>query len=163
MLWHSCTNAPLPSFNEDRDNPKEGPMPKKVFISYRRDDSKWPTDRLFQHLRRELPGGFVFMDTDVIPFGVDFVEYFDFWIRQCKVFLAIIGPRDDGVLVARIVRRSVVSVRCRRGRNGASRLHAIGHGAHGHRVGLRKEHLFLERVIDCSTGRICDLRELAPA
>ncbi|MDZ4760049.1 MAG: toll/interleukin-1 receptor domain-containing protein [Alphaproteobacteria bacterium] len=68
-------------------------MPK-IFISYRRDDSKYQADRLHQSLMRvgRVPKRDIFIDIDNIPVGVDFVEYLDGQVKQCDVLLALIGP-----------------------------------------------------------------------
>ena len=46
----------------------------KVFISYRREDSKWPARQMYEALVRHLPHHQVFIDIDSIPPGADFVE-----------------------------------------------------------------------------------------
>jgi hypothetical protein len=76
----------------------------KVFISYRRDDSQWPADRLYEALKSHIknPDRDVFIDVDDIPLGVDFRTHLDSKVAQCEVLLALIGPRwldarsDDG-------------------------------------------------------------------
>jgi TIR domain len=64
----------------------------KVFISYRREDSKWPARQLYnaflQHLRHEQ----VFIDIDSIPPGADFVEILERQVEECEIVLALIGP-----------------------------------------------------------------------
>ena len=47
-------------------------MPK-IFISYRREDSAYATDMIFDRLEKDFE---VIYDVDAIPFGVDFVEHF---------------------------------------------------------------------------------------
>ena len=44
-------------------------MPKTVFISYRRDDSKYQARGIYDALKRLLPRDDVFMDVDSIPTG----------------------------------------------------------------------------------------------
>jgi hypothetical protein len=68
-------------------------MPK-IFISYRREDSKHAVGRLHAALRRHVsnPARDIFMDVDNIPRGVDFVEHLDQKVAECDVMLAVIGP-----------------------------------------------------------------------
>ena len=67
-------------------------MPSKVFISYRRDDSKWQAREIYGALKRVLPPDHLFMDTEDIPPGIDFVEYLEGWVDQCDIMLVLIGP-----------------------------------------------------------------------
>lgn len=68
-------------------------MPK-IFISYRREDSKHAVGRLHAALKRHVrdPKRDIFIDIDNIPKGVDFVEHLDQQVAQCDVMLAVIGP-----------------------------------------------------------------------
>lgn len=63
----------------------------KLFISYRRDDSKHQADRLHLALQRVIPKKNIFIDIDGIPAGVDFVKYINDQVAQCDVLLALIG------------------------------------------------------------------------
>jgi hypothetical protein len=67
----------------------------KIFISYRRDDSEYQTDRLHRELKRyvENPKEDIFIDVDNIPYGVDFVEHLQRKVSQCEILLAVIGKR----------------------------------------------------------------------
>ena len=67
----------------------------KIFISYRRDDSEYQTDRLHRELKQYVqnPKEDIFIDVDNIPFGVDFVSHLDGIVSQCEALLALIGPR----------------------------------------------------------------------
>ena len=67
---------------------------KRLFISYRRDDSQHQADRLHAHLKRAVqdPDEQIFIDIDHIPLGVDFYEHLDSQVAQCDVLLALIGP-----------------------------------------------------------------------
>src|ERR1700712_2993993 len=67
-------------------------MPNKVFISYRREDSKYQARRVYDAFEHALPPDTVFMDVDTIPPGADFVEILEGWVKQCDVLLALIGP-----------------------------------------------------------------------
>jgi hypothetical protein len=68
-------------------------MPNKVFISYRREDSRYQARRIYDAFVHALPPDTVFMDVDSIPPGADFVEILEGWVQQCDVQLALIGPR----------------------------------------------------------------------
>lgn len=63
----------------------------KVFISYRRQDSRPITERLHDHLEDSFGEGNVFIDVDDIPAGADFPPYLDSQINDCDVALIIIG------------------------------------------------------------------------
>jgi hypothetical protein len=67
-------------------------MPNKVFISYRREDSRYQAQRIYNAFVKALSPGAVFMDVDTIPLGADFVETLEGWVQQCDVLLALIGP-----------------------------------------------------------------------
>lgn len=69
---------------------RAGP-PRRVFISYRRDDSATIVGRIADRLVRDLGEANVFKDVDNIPFGVDFVEHLDREVRKCTVLFAVIG------------------------------------------------------------------------
>jgi hypothetical protein len=66
--------------------------PSRIFISYRREDSKWPARQIYNAFLRHLPNEQVFMDIDSIPPGADFVETLQGQVRQCEIVLALIGP-----------------------------------------------------------------------
>jgi len=65
----------------------------KIFISYRREDSQYAVDRIYEALRRRLKKRDIFMDVDDIPKGVDFVEYLSAKVAQCETLVAVIGPQ----------------------------------------------------------------------
>jgi hypothetical protein len=67
-------------------------MPNKVFISYRREDSRYPARRIYDAFAQSLPPDTVFMDIDSMAPGDDFVEVLEGWVQQCEVLLALIGP-----------------------------------------------------------------------
>jgi hypothetical protein len=67
-------------------------MVNRVFISYRRDDSRYPARRIYDAFVRVLPPDGVFMDVDSIAPGDDFVKILEGWVQQCDVLLALIGP-----------------------------------------------------------------------
>lgn len=67
-------------------------MPRKIFISYRRDDSAGHAGRVHDRLEREFGRDLLFMDVDAIPLGADFAEKISTEVAKCDVLLAIIGP-----------------------------------------------------------------------
>jgi TIR domain len=67
-------------------------MPRKVFISYRREDAKWQAREIYRALTRVLPHDNVFMDIDSIGPGEDFVVALERSLDQCDILLALIGP-----------------------------------------------------------------------
>ena len=66
-------------------------MSKKIFISYRREDSRWESLHLYKALTQVLPPDHVFLDVDAIPLGLDFVQHLQGWVQQCDVLLAMMG------------------------------------------------------------------------
>lgn len=70
---------------------KRKPTPQQLFISYRRDDSRDVTGRIYDRLIRRFGSSHVFKDVDSIPFGTDFRAHIDDTIRQCNTMLVIIG------------------------------------------------------------------------
>jgi hypothetical protein len=63
-----------------------------VFLSYRRDDSHYITDRLYEWLVRAGGRHHVFKDVDSIPLGRDFHRTIREAVGRCDVLLAVIGP-----------------------------------------------------------------------
>jgi len=65
----------------------------KVFISYRRKDSHYIADRIYDRLERELGRDNTFKDVDSISLGWDFRRILQEAVTRCDVLLAVIGPR----------------------------------------------------------------------
>ena len=65
----------------------------RIFINYRREDTEAAANWLHELLSCELGEDNVFIDTDDIPAGIDFVEHLRRQIESCDVFLAMIGRR----------------------------------------------------------------------
>jgi TIR domain len=65
----------------------------KVFISYRRDDARYPAKELFRSLSQHVrdPKTDIFLDIDSIPRGVDFVEYLASKVEQSEIMIVLIG------------------------------------------------------------------------
>jgi hypothetical protein len=64
-----------------------------IFINYRRDDAPGVAGRLFDYLALKYPRRNLFMDVDAMKPGRDFAEQLDTQVSQCRVLLAVIGPR----------------------------------------------------------------------
>ncbi len=63
----------------------------RIFISYRRSDSADIAGRIYDSLVDEFGRDPIFKDVDSVPLGIDFKEYLDRKVRECRVLLAIIG------------------------------------------------------------------------
>ena len=66
-------------------------MSGKIFISYRRDDSRYQARMIYEAFLRGMPRENVFMDIDTIPLGVNFVKVLEGWVEQCEVLLVLMG------------------------------------------------------------------------
>jgi formylglycine-generating enzyme required for sulfatase activity len=64
----------------------------KIFISYRRDDSRSICDAIYKRLTDRFGASDVFRDTSSIPYGVDYRQYIQQVLEQCSIQLVIIGP-----------------------------------------------------------------------
>ena len=62
-----------------------------IFISYRRADSAGYAGRIYDRLTAHFGEDAVFMDVDVIPAGVDFVETLQHAVQSCDVLVALTG------------------------------------------------------------------------
>jgi hypothetical protein len=63
-----------------------------IFISYRRKDSGWATTWIADQLERQYD---VFFDRNDIDYGDQFPAAISRALKECRVFLAIIGPEWD--------------------------------------------------------------------
>lgn len=66
---------------------------RKIFISYRRDDSEGQAGRLFDDLSAHFGRDAVFMDVAAIRKGLDFRRIIHEHVTSCGVLLVIIGKR----------------------------------------------------------------------
>jgi hypothetical protein len=66
-------------------------MAERIFISYRREDSRGYAGRLQGDLSRRYTSEAVFRDVEIPP-GVDFAEHIRGLVDTCNVLLVIIGP-----------------------------------------------------------------------
>lgn len=63
-----------------------------IFISYRRDDSKYQARMIYHAFCQVVAHDNVFMDIDSIPPGTNFRNILKKWVDDCDVLLALIGP-----------------------------------------------------------------------
>ncbi len=75
-----------------------------VFLSYRRDDTRHLSARIYEQLERHFGEGHVFFDVDTLPryAGWDFEDVIRETVPQCRVFLAIIGRDWARLMRARL-------------------------------------------------------------
>ena len=66
-------------------------MSGQIFISYRREESRWSARSLHDRLRRDFDPKQIFMDIDAIALGEDFVEAIESTVAKCDVLIAMIG------------------------------------------------------------------------
>src|SRR5690348_1341583 len=64
----------------------------RIFISYRRDDSKAITDRIDERLAGTFGRAAVFRDLASIPLGVDYEQFIKDQLADCSVEIVVIGP-----------------------------------------------------------------------
>ena len=65
----------------------------RVFLNYRRDDSRGHAGRLYDRLSQHFGHDNVFIDVGTIALGLDFVEVIQNAVGSCDVLLAVIGQR----------------------------------------------------------------------
>ena len=58
-----------------------------VFISYRRDDSAYAAQQIYDLLRQKLEGAAVVFDVDSVPPGADFRKYLNDQVSSCDILL----------------------------------------------------------------------------
>lgn len=80
------------------------PVPGRVFINYRREETAYPAGWLYDRLANRY-GGQVFKDVDSIQLGDDFVEVITRAVGSCDVLLALIGDQWLAITDARGRRR----------------------------------------------------------
>lgn len=66
---------------------------RKVFISYRRADSQYITDRIYDRLNRHFSTNDIFMDIISIDLGVNFAEVIRRSLSECIAAMVVIGPQ----------------------------------------------------------------------
>jgi chemotaxis protein histidine kinase CheA len=68
-------------------------MAGRIFINYRREDSRADARSIYQRLERAFGSHKLFMDVDTIQKGRDFTKVLDDHLAQSDIMLAIIGKR----------------------------------------------------------------------
>jgi len=69
----------------------------KIFISYRREDSKYVVDRMRDRLIEAYDEDAVFRDIESIPLGRNFSDVLKEATTTCDVMLVVIGPQWAGI------------------------------------------------------------------
>lgn len=67
-------------------------MANRIFISYRREDSRGSAGRIYDHLTAHFDRDQIFMDVDTIQPGLDFVDVISSAVSKVDVLIAVIGP-----------------------------------------------------------------------
>lgn len=62
-----------------------------IFISYRKDDSKWNTQILYDRLRNYFPAKNIFKDFNTIRPGDDYTTSIEKALNKCQVLLVVMG------------------------------------------------------------------------
>jgi hypothetical protein len=62
-----------------------------IFISYRRNDTRFSSRRLYDNLSRKFGQKRIFKDIDDIPIGANFKEVIENAVDSCQIMLVIIG------------------------------------------------------------------------
>jgi formylglycine-generating enzyme required for sulfatase activity len=74
----------------------------KIFLSYRRDDSKWPAQMIYKNLCDHFGPESIAFDISTIPLGVDFRDYLNQEVSKCDILLAVIGDQWLEILNQRL-------------------------------------------------------------
>lgn len=82
-------------------------QPLKIFISYRRGDTRDFVEKLFPWFLMRYGAGNVFLDYASIPEFENFDHFIEHKIRECDVFVCIIGPQWLDMLQERAQRNDV--------------------------------------------------------
>ena len=69
----------------------------KIFISYRRADSKYVVDRIRDRLKGAFDEDAIFRDIESIPLGQNFSDVLNQSTSTCDVMLVVIGPQWAGI------------------------------------------------------------------
>jgi len=70
-----------------------GAVKKRIFLSYRREDSADVAGRIYDRLTQTFDKSQVYKDVDSIPLGVDFRKHLQRTVESCDVLLAVVGDR----------------------------------------------------------------------
>lgn len=74
----------------------------KIFISYRREDTEYPAQSIYEKIVARFGRDSVVFDVDTIPIGFDFRDYLNQEVSKCDVLLAVIGDRWLDILKQRL-------------------------------------------------------------
>jgi TIR domain len=66
-------------------------MPR-VFLSFRKADSRWMRDRVYRALAERFGAGAIFKSGESIPAGADFAQILRRQAAECELMLVLIGP-----------------------------------------------------------------------
>ena len=66
-------------------------MSGQIFISYRREESRWSARSLHDRLTQRFDRKQIFMDVDSVGLGEDFVKTIEETVGSCDVLIAVIG------------------------------------------------------------------------
>src|SRR6516164_6707019 len=66
-------------------------MSGQIFISYRREESRWSARSLCDRLTERFGRTQIFMDVDAIALGEDFLKAIEKRVGECDVLIAVIG------------------------------------------------------------------------
>jgi hypothetical protein len=80
-----------PRAKRDPDAQASQPRESRIFVSYRRDDSRWLAGRLFDRLRTEYGGNQIFRDVDTAKPGVRYDKRIRSALDECDVLIVVIG------------------------------------------------------------------------
>lgn len=94
-----------PREGSTRSSPVKINETKKIFISYRRDDSGDITGRIYDRIINLFGRDRVFMDTFSIQIGANFKKVLQEEVGKCHVMLAVIGDNWLGALESDGTRR----------------------------------------------------------
>ena len=64
---------------------------RRIFVSYRREDSADVTGRIYDRLTQAFEKAQVFKDVDSIPLGLDFRKHLQETVSSCDVVLVVMG------------------------------------------------------------------------
>ena len=68
-------------------------MSGQIFISYRREESRWSARSLCDRLTERFDRNQIFMDVDAIALGEDFLKAIEKRVGVCDVLIAVIGAQ----------------------------------------------------------------------
>jgi TIR domain len=77
----------------------------KIFLNYRREDTRGYAGRLYDRLSNRFGEEQIFRDVDAIPPGIDFLEHIDGVVDQCDLMLVLIGESWTSIKDAQGKRR----------------------------------------------------------